>query len=87
MQLFVLAPQVPGPQQSHAARENLSQMPDATSRLPAALLSKLSLVSVQDQATPSSRSTDVDQHMVEQDSDDKPTHGTSRRPLIEELTQ
>ena len=86
VQLFVLAPHTSGPPHSRSGREDLSQISAGTSRLPAASLSKLSLVSLQDEATPSSKPLDAGQHMSKQDADDKKSGGTLRRPLIEELT-
>ena len=84
MQVTVVAPEAQSPlQAAHSGREDLSSIPAGTSRLPASLLSKLSVVSLHDSTGSPDESRDTKPGAIRQDL--AKSNAVSKRPLIEEL--
>ena len=88
---MVLTPEAQEPSQAaHSRREDLTTIPAGTSRLPASLLSKLSLVNVHDAPASSDRPRGT-ACLATHEGTDSGKSGVgkssvvSKRPLIEEL--
>ena len=84
MQLLVLASEAQQhPQAAHSGHEDLSSIPAGHSRLPASLLTKLSVVSLHEATPVSDKSRDMGAPC--QDTGVAKSNLVSRKPLIEEL--
>lgn len=86
LQLTVVAPEAQESlQAAYSGREDLSCIPAGTSRLPASLLSKLSVVSLHDPKASSDKPRDMAHDATHQDVGISKSSMVLRRPLIEEL--
>ena len=86
VQVTVVAPEAHSPlQAAHSGREDLSRIPAGTSRLPASLLSKLSVVSLHDSTDTPDKSRDTASDALHQDLNASKSTAVLKRPLIEEL--